>query len=257
MDIRYKYKYIIRFVLILGVLLFLSPSSAVAVNKSTRQERKAILSGNKLYEQKKYAEALKCYDEAIKKNSSSATATYNMGVCYLQMGAQKGDTTKTKAYLQKGMQYMGAIAQNAASNPGLASRANYNMGNITFSQQDFAGAINYYKQALRLNPQDNQARRNLRIAQLKLQNQNKDNKDKNNNQDKQKDQNKDKDKNQDKNQNKQQENNKPQQPQNAIDKQTANQILQAVENKENQTRARLNLGNGKNGRNNAMSVRNW
>lgn len=229
---------------------FVYSNTVCAKNESVRKERRAISEGNKLYENKKYNEAIKLYEQALKANPSSATATYNLGVSCLQLGIANTDTTAAKKFKDRGMQYMAAIAGMAATKPMLASRANYNMGNISFMSQDYQEAITYYKQALRLNPNDNQARRNLRIAQLKLQkNDNKDNKNKNNNQDKDKD--KDKDKKQEQNKNKQQS--PPQE--NQIDKQAANQILQAVENKENQTRARVNQGQDSRGA--ARSSRNW
>ncbi len=54
------------------------------------------------------------------------------------------------------------VAKHGADNPSLASRASYNMGNIAFNKKDYQGAIDSYKQALRLNPSDADARRNLR-----------------------------------------------------------------------------------------------
>ena len=139
----------------------------------------------------------------------------------------------------------------AKEKPGLASKANYNLGNIEFNREKYAEAINFYKQALRIDPKDENARKNLRIAQLKQQNQNNDNKDnQDNKQDQQQDQNKDQQQDQDKNKDQNQDQNKDQnqdqkkdnQQQN-INNQTASQILQAVDNKENQTRARVNRAN--------------
>ena len=146
---------------------------------------------------------------------------------------------------------MEQVSQMGREKPMLASRANYNLGNIAFNSEDYSNALNYYKQSLRLNPDDEAARRNLRITQLKLQNQNQD-QDKDQNQDQDKDQNQDQNQDQNKDQNQQnQDRNKDQNQQNQnqqqdrqdINKQTADQILQAMENKENKTRAKVAAGN--------------
>lgn len=164
---------------------------------------------------------------------------------------------------------MQASSKYGASKPVLASRANYNLGNLAFSNEDYQSALGLYKQALRLNPDDNDARRNLRITQLKLQNQNQDkDKDKNQkqnqdqNKDQDKDQNKDKDKDQNKDQNKedkQDKQNQPQQNNSGMSPEAAKQILQAMENKENQTRNRLvnQQQNGKPGSPSRAGRKNW
>ena len=146
---------------------------------------------------------------------------------------------------------LSAVASQAKEKPGLASKANYNLGNLEFNVKDYKKAIEYYKQALRIDPNDNSARKNLRIAQKQLQNQDQDKQDQNKdqNQDQQnqdKDQNKDQNQDQNKDQNQQNQNQDKQdqkQKENNISQQTANQILQAIDNKENQTRARVNRAN--------------
>ena len=55
------------------------------------------------------------------------------------------------------------------------------MGNMSFLAEDYQAAIDFYKQALRLNPADDKARKNLRLAQMKLPKNNKDNKQNNKN----------------------------------------------------------------------------
>lgn len=212
---------------------------------TTRQERKLIMSGNALYSKQKYADALKQYELALKVNPQSAVAIYNAGLSRLRLAAAPGVKEEDrKEYEKTGMQAMENVAKLGSVKPELASRASYNLGNLAFNSQDFQSAVGHYKQALRLNSNDNNARRNLRIAQKKLQNQNK-NQDKNkqNQQQKQdkkqdkKEQNKDK---QNQNQDKQdQQKQPPQTPENQISQQTADQILKAMENKEAQTRARV------------------
>ncbi len=151
--------------------------------------------------------------------------------------------------------------------PKLASMANYNLGNVAFNSEDYKQALGYYKQALRLNPNDDNARRNLRITQLKIQDQD-DNQDQNQDKDQnQQNQDKDQDKQdkQDQQQDQQdqqkqdQQNNQQQQPKpQDINQQTADQILKAMENKENQTRARVATGNqGDKSKGRNRNTKNW
>lgn len=124
----------------------------------------------------------------------------------------------------------------------IAGRANYDLGNLAYRQQQYEQAIELYKNALRNNPNDENARHNLRLAQLKLK-QNKNNKnDKKNNQDKNKDKNKDKKQKQNQNQNKNNDKNQNQQqkPQNGgMSKQNMEQILRTMQNQENATQQRI------------------
>lgn len=242
-------------------------AGASAQAESNRKERNAITAGNKLYNEGRYRAAMKKYQEALKLNPNSASGRYNLGLSQIRLGTNPSDTSQAaKNMLKEGLTQMELVSKMGRERPQLAARANYNLGNVAFDSEDYSNALNFYKQSLRLNPDDAAAKRNLRITQLKLQNQNQDkdqdkNKDQNKDQDQKKDQNKDQqqnqNQNQDQNQNKDQnKDQKQQQPD--INQQTADQILKAMENKENQTRARVNTGNQgdkSTGRN--RSRKNW
>ena len=213
--------------------------------QSTRPERKLIDEGNKLYVGRKFSEAATRYQQALSENGNSAVARYNLGLAQIKQVTNPNDTTpKNRQLLDQARQNLMAVAAMAKDKPGLAAKANYNLGNLEFNTNQFKEAIEFYKQALRIDPNDNAARKNLRISHLKQQNQNQDkNQNKDKNQDKNKDQNKDQNKAQNKNQDQNQDKNKQdkQQPKEKdISQQAAGQILQAIDNKENQTRARVN-----------------
>ncbi len=236
-----------------------------AQSESTRKERNYITEGNKLYNDGRYRAAYLKYQQALKENPSSVVARYNLGLSQIRLGSNPSDTTQAaKDMLANGAKAMEQVSQMGREKPMLASRANYNLGNIAFNSEDYANALNYYKQSLRLNPDDEAARRNLRITQLKLQNQNQDqnqdqdqNKDQDQNQDQNQDQQQNKDQNQDQNKDKNQDQNQ-QQNQPDINQQTADQILKAMENKENQTRARVTTGNqGDKSTDRNRSRKNW
>lgn len=243
-----------------------------AQTESVRKERRLINEGNKLYGEKKYREAAKKYESALATNSSSAVAAYNLGLTRMVLGSNPADTTeKARKLLEEGKSAMQSVAAMGQTHPQLAAHANYNLGNLAFNANDYAGAIQSYKEALRLTPGDDNARRNLRIAQLKQQ-QNQDNKDNKDNKDQNKDnkdQNKDQDQdNKDQDQNKQDQNDQnrnqdkndkqpPRQNQGGgINEQTADQILKAMENKENQTRGRVSNAQKAKGAH-SRSNKNW
>lgn len=237
---------------------------------STKKERNHITKGNKYYEEGKYRDALKQYQDALEENSSSVVARYNLGLSQIAIGSNPNDTSEAaKKMLDTGVKNMQQIANLGNRRPDLASKASYNLGNVSFNADDYQKAIDYYKQSLRLNPEDENARRNLRIAQLRLQNQDQDqNQDQNQDQqeqEEQQDQNQDQNQDQqdqnqdqqDQNQDQQDQQDQQEQPQSSLNSQTAEQILNAIENKENQTRARVAGQNAEKSRQRNRNKRNW
>lgn len=242
--------YILMSVMLLGI------SAVPMAQASTRAERRLVTKGNKLYTERKFVEAESVYQEALRENPQSTSARYNLGLSQLrQVKNLKDSTPKTQKLIEGARQNFTEAARNVKQRPGIAAKANYNLGNMEFNMEQYQKAIDYYKQSLRIDPDDDNARRNLRIAQKKLQQQNQDkdkDKDKQNqNQDQQDKKDQQDQKNQQQQQPQQQE--QKQQPQEQkINEQTAQRILQAMDSKENQTRARVNraakgeksIGNG-------------
>ena len=131
-----------------------------------------------------------------------------------------------------------------ATVPAEKSMVYHNLGNSLLAQKKFDPSIDAYEKALRITPNDPETKYNLAYA-MKMKKKEQEQKDKDKDKDK-KDQDKDKDKkDQDKDQNKdKQDPNKDQQqqpppPQNKISKQSAEQMLQALENDEKQTQEKV------------------
>ncbi|MDE6399689.1 MAG: tetratricopeptide repeat protein, partial [Muribaculaceae bacterium] len=232
--------------------------------ESNRKERRCISEGNSLYNDGRYRAAMAKYQEALKMNPNSAAGRYNLGLSQIRLGTNPSDTSHAaKDMLKEGLSQMELVSKMGSERPQLAARANYNLGNVAFDSEDYENALNFYKQSLRLNPDDASAKRNLRITQLKLQDKNKDknkDKDQDKNQDQNKNQNKDQNQNkpQNQNQDQNQDNKQDKRQQPDINQQTADQILKAMENKENQTRARVNAGNqGDKSSGGNRSRKNW
>lgn len=177
-------------------------------------------------------------------------------------------------YDESAKQY-GDIATKTQDNK-LKFNSLYNKGNAHFWKKEYDKAIDSYKNALRMNPNDMDAKKNLALAQRMLQQQqqqqqkDKENQDKNNkNNDKQNEQNKDE--NQDENQDKQDPNQKGKQDQNPqqqqqnpqqnpqqqsqqeMKKDQARQILQIMDDEERKVQQRLRKGKPKPSR----STKDW
>lgn len=227
--------YILMSVMLLGI------STVPVAQASTRAERRLVTKGNKLYTERKFVEAESVYQEALRENPQSTSARYNLGLSQLrQVKNLKDSTPKTQKLIEGARQNFTEASRQAKERPGIAAKANYNLGNMEFNMEQYQKAIDYYKQSLRIDPNDDNARRNLRIAQKKLQQQNKDKNQQNQDQQDQKDKQDQKDQQQQKQQQQQQQDQKQQPQEQKINEQTAQRILQAMDSKENQTRARVN-----------------
>ncbi|MCM1400842.1 MAG: tetratricopeptide repeat protein [Bacteroides sp.] len=236
-------------------MLLLMPSVALAGN--TKQERNYIVEGNNLYRQQRYAEAETMYKKALTVSPASEVAKFNLASALIRQNGST-DANNGNTPLSDAEKLLTELAENAQL-ASIVERSAYDLGNIAFNRQDYKGAIERYKQALRKNPDNDKARENLRLAQKKLQQQQQQNQDKN------KDQNKEQDKQQQQQQQDQQQNqqnqnkdqdkkdSKPdqpqdkkdsrqqpqQQPQGGISDENANKILKAMENEEAATRKKI------------------
>lgn len=229
--------------LLLMCILF--PVYVYAENTDTdvtmRKEREFIKKGNKLYNDKRYADAEVEYKKALSVNPNSYLGNYNLALSLIQQSGGT-NTEGENNPLKDATELLGSVAQYS-KDVNLRSKAYYNLGNLAYNQQDYGTSIEMYKNALRQNPDDEQARENLRLAQLKKneQEQNKDNQDKKDNKDKEKEQDKKdnkEDKQDKKEDNKQQQQQQPQQQE--LSKENMEQILQTMQNQEKATQEKVN-----------------
>lgn len=216
---------------------------AGVTNAAAQTDRNLIRQGNRAFKTQKWAAAETQYRKAIYKNQKNPQAIYNLG-CALLM--QQKDSLA--------MVQFGNAAQ-LESNIFRRSKSYHNMGVVMQNHREYAQAIEYYKMALRCNPQDNETRYNLALCKKLLKNNqqnqnNKNNKDKNKN-DKNKDKKNDKNKNKDgqnKNdqnkdkQNKNQDKNnsdKNKQNQEKMSRDNAEQLLNAAIQQEKATKRKM------------------
>ena len=248
------------------LIMLLSAINCYAEDTSTKKERNFIKDGNEKYESGNYSDAEVLYKKALEQNGMSDIANFNKASALMkQSGNTPADSPNNPLVVADSI--FNALSQSS-NNAQIKESSFYNLGNIAFDKQDYQKSISMYKHALRINPNNDDARDNLRLAQLKLKEQqnNKDkNKDKNKDQDKQdnkdKQQNKDNQENQDQSKDNKQNEQKdkknqdkqPQSPQQNQDNQqqkqqglgisdaNAEKILKTMENEENATRRKVNM----------------
>lgn len=228
----------IHYIIVTVAFLLVGGTNAVA-----QTDRNLIRQGNRAFKSQKWAAAETQYRKAIFKNQKNPQAIYNLGCALL---AQQKDSLA--------MVQFGNAAQ-LESNIFRRSKSYHNMGVVMQNHREYAQAIEYYKMALRCNPQDNETRYNLALCKKLLKNNqqnqnNKNNKDKNKN-DKNKDKKNDKNKNkggQNKNdqnkdkQNKNQDKNnsdKNKQNQEKMSRDNAEQLLNAAIQQEKATKRKM------------------
>ena len=237
--------------------------------KMTKQERIALRNGNKLYEKKRFAEAEVEYRKALQANPASEKAQFNLATALMRQGSVTSQENDDNNPIKQAESLLTNLAKGAQDKL-LRGKASYDLGNIAYGRQQYDQAVEFYKHALRCNPDDDQARHNLRLAQLKKQQQDQ-NKDKSQDQDKDQDQNQNKDKNQDQdkdkdkdknqdqdkqdqdkqnqdkkdqnqnqNQNQNQDQQQQRQQQGGMSQQNAEQVLKAMQDRERATQQRIN-----------------
>lgn len=235
--------------LIIGLALNLYSS-----NNESRKERNFISAGNDEYNNENYLSAIENYKNALKVCPLSQVAEFNLASALVKQNTIKQDSTML-ADAEK--IFVGLKNSNSKS---ISQKSKFNLGNISFNKQDYKSSIDYFKSVLREDPSNEAARKNLRIAQLKLQeqqqNKNQENKEQQKeqeqNQDKQEDKkqeqkNKEQEEKQQEKQSQDKENKKDKQNQqsSSISADNAEKILKSIEEKEQQTLLRINELNKK------------
>jgi Ca-activated chloride channel family protein len=112
----------------------------------------ATPSADELYRQGKFEEAEKRYAEGDMDHPKDIRYRYNRGCA----AYQKGDFQSATAAF--------ASVMRRTEEKETRFRAAYNLGNVAFKQKDFASAAAYYKQALLIHPEAEDARYNLELA---------------------------------------------------------------------------------------------
>ena len=188
------------------LILFLFPSLLYA-----QQAKNEIRKGNREYREDNFGESELHYRRALEKDPESIRAVYNLGNA-----------------LYKQEQYQPAAAKYESITSAKAEKSDraryyYNLGNSYFQSQNLEQSIEAFKQSLRLNPSDADAKHNLFLAQQLL------------NQQQQQQQQNQQNQDQQQQEEEKQQQNQGQQQQQEISQQDAERLLEAIENDEKET----------------------
>ena len=175
---------------------------------------RAIQKANELYKQQQYQQAEAAYNDVLTKDPNNSTAKYNRALA-LQKQGKAEDAIKV----------FNDVAFKTDDRQ-LKSKAYYNKGAILSGQKNLEESIEAYKDALRQNPDDKEARENLQKALLELKKKSPQKKD-----DKQK----------------KQQQNQQQKPQPKMNQKEAEQRLKLLEQKEREVQERLQKEKSKSG----------
>ncbi len=207
-----------RFLLAAALMLAVLPVAGQA-------DRHDVREGNRKFRRDKFKEAEIDYRKAVLKDSTSMKAQYNLA---------------SALYRQE--DYEGAKkALDAVASEDAPSQYHYNAGNVALQRKDYASAVKSFREALLLSPDDMDAKENYVYAKKMLENQQNQGGGGDQNQDQNKDQNQDQD---NRDQQKDDRDSRQPQPQDGgqqeISPQQAQQMLNAVQAKEKETRDKVN-----------------
>ena len=219
--------------------------------ETNREERNLIREGNDLFEEGSFAKAEVKYRQAIAANPDSEIAQFNLAASLIKQSGKEDKLDNPVSTIHKADSILKDFVRISKNQP-LVSKAYYNLGNIAFNEEQYGPSIEMYKNCLRRNPDDDEARDNLRLAQKKQQDQQ--NQDQDKKDDKQKEEQEEQKEQQDQqnqdqqqqqqNQQQQQQNqdkqNDKKEPQGASGQENTEQILNAVQNSEKTTQQKVN-----------------
>jgi len=188
--------------LVVGILVTLAVGG-IAWGQSVRS---LVNGGNDLYEEKKFGDAEVNYRKAVEEEPASVEGHFNLGNALYKQGKTDESVKEFENAMLK------------AEEKSTRADAHYNIGNSYLKAQQYQDAVKSYVEALKLNPDDMEAKYNLSYALEKLKQQQQQQKNDNKDQDKNNDENK-----KDKQKNDQQQRNQEKQKQQQQDQQQAQQ----------------------------------
>ncbi len=136
-------------------IIFLISATSAGIQAQTAGRSK-VLQGNELFQQQKYDEANNAYRDAQLDNPTSPIIDYNIA-----------NTLYEKKKYEEAVKYYNKVAKNA-DDPLFQSKVYYNLANTLYRLNKLQEAIPAYTEALKLNPDDEDAKYNLEFVRAKL-----------------------------------------------------------------------------------------
>lgn len=237
---------IVRYMATIAMLLLVGGE----VSAQMMKERGLVRKGNRQFKREQFEKSVDSYQRALQHDSTSFEAKYDLASALY----------RTERY-DKAEKTLLSIVSDTTRTELERGEVAYNLGNTQFAQQKYKEALSSYRQAMRCNPDDEDAKFNYAftkrlIQQQEQQQQQQQNQDQNQDQNKQ-DQNQDQQQqNQNQDQNKDQQNNQNQQqpqnqqgkeeqqesgqrPEGAMSPEQQEALLQAIQAEEDKTQDKL------------------
>lgn len=232
-----------RVLAILTVIVASLISGEVVAQKMP--ERRLVRKGNRQYERGDYDNSIDNYSRALRYDPKSFEAKFN--TANVQFRRAFADSVQLDVkMIEKAEQTLRKLAQDSTRTDIERADVAYNLGNSLFMQQKFKEALVSYRDAMRLNPDDQEAKYNYALTkemlkqqqqqqqnQQQQQDQNQDNQNQEQNQDNQQDK-QDKEDQQNKEDKQNQQPNEPQ-----ISEQEQQAMLEAIQAQEDKTQEKL------------------
>ena len=209
------------------LLLVLSTSSFAQNKKSFLRD------GNTLYADSSYNDAEMQYRKSLEKDQDYFNASFNLA-----------DAVYRQERYEESSALFDALIDNAPTENDLA-KVYHNLGNSLTQEQKLEEAIEAYKNALRINPNDAETRHNLALSKKQKQEQEQQEEKKEENKEEKKDQEKDKEGEDKQEQNKEQEKedeekeNQPEEKKEEMSKEDAEKMLEAIQQEEKELQEEL------------------
>ncbi len=216
------------------------------VSAQMMKERGLVRKGNRQFKREQFEKSVDSYQRALQHDSTSFEAKYDLASALY----------RTERYDKAEKTLLGIVNDTTRTELERGEVA-YNLGNTQFAQQKYKEALSSYRQAMRCNPNDEDAKFNYAFTKRLIQQQEQQQQNQDQNQDN-KNQNQDKQQNQQNQQDKQNENKQDQQqqqPQNQDSKEKQQQgeqrsegamtpeqqeaLLQAIQAEEDKTQDKL------------------
>ena len=211
------------------------------VSAQQMKERGLVRKGNRQFKREQFEKSVDSYQRALQHDSTSFEAKYDLASALY----------RTERYEKAEKTLLGIVNDTTRTELERGEVA-YNLGNTQFAQQKYKEALSSYRQAMRCNPNDEDAKFNYAFTkrliqqqeqqqeqQQQNQDQNQDNKEQNQ-QDKQKENKQDQQQQQPQDQNgKEEQQQGEQRPEGAMTPEQQEALLQAIQAEEDKTQDKL------------------
>ena len=134
--------------------------TAVTASAQKFPERSLVRKGNRAYDRGRYERSIERYSRALEAAPGSYEALYDLGNALA--AAERYD---------KAEETLRAAAADTLRSGDERAEAYFNLGNVQLSQQKLQEALESYKNSLRMNPSDEEAKYNYVYVKRLLQNQ--------------------------------------------------------------------------------------